>query len=46
MLSHVPKTVDKKSDLNRRSTSSGLIKATVKLSDPIAPNSQLCYMAR
>jgi len=40
------RTVDRECDLNRGSTSSGLITATVKLSFPSAPNTQLCYMAR
>jgi len=40
------KTIDRKCNLNRVSTSSGLITATVKLSFPSAPNTQLCYTAR
>ena len=46
MVSRVPENSRQESDFNRRSTSSGLIKSTVKLSVPSAPNTQLCYMAR
>ena len=46
MVSRVPESSRQESDFNRRSTSSGLIKSTVKLSVPSAPNTQLCYMAR